>query len=98
MQAHGDPEAAIAACVDNFYARALADEDLGPMFRAAIDDLPAHLQIIRNFWSHALLGTGRYSGSAYAAHAKLPIEWPHFERWLTLFEAAARQDLPPELA
>jgi hemoglobin len=98
MQALEETEAAIAACVEDFYASALADPDLGPMFREAIDDLPAHLQVIRDFWSHALLGTRRYAGSPYPAHVKLPIEWPHFERWLTLFEAAARKDLPPALA
>jgi hemoglobin len=98
MQAHEDPEAAIAACVENFYAAALADEALGPMFREAIDDLPAHLQVIRDFWSHALLGTKRYEGSAFGAHMKLPIEWPHFDRWLALFEAAAREHLPADLA
>jgi hemoglobin len=98
MHVQEDPEAAIAACVETFYARALADDALGPMFREAIDDLPAHLQVIRDFWSNALLGTKRYAGSAYAAHAKLPIEWPHFDRWLALFEAAARETLPAELA
>jgi hemoglobin len=93
-----DPEAAISACVDHFYSPALADEALGPMFREAIPDLAEHLQVIRNFWSHALLGTQRYSGSSYAAHVHLPIELEHFERWLTLFETAARADLPAGLA
>ncbi len=93
-----DPEAAISACVEHFYALALADEDLGPMFREAIPNLPEHLQVVRNFWSHALLGTQRYSGSPYAQHLHLPIELKHFDRWLTLFETAARADLPEDFA
>jgi hemoglobin len=97
MSTLNDPEAAISACVGHFYALALADDDLGPLFRKAIPDLAGHLQVIRDFWSHALLGTQRYSGSSYAAHVNLPIELKHFDRWLTLFEAAARKDLPADL-
>jgi hemoglobin len=98
MPTPNDPEASITACVDHFYDLALADADLGPMFREAIPNLPEHLQVIRNFWSQALLGTKRYAGSPYTQHLHLPIELKHFDRWLMLFETAARADLPEDLA
>jgi len=93
-----DIENAIAACVDGFYAKAMGDPMLGPMFVDAIPDLPDHLAVIRDFWSNALLGTGRYHGTAYQAHVRLPIEVEHFDRWLSLFSEAARETLPPSYA
>lgn len=86
-------EAAIGRCVDSFYAKGLADPALGPIF-SAIDGLDAHLEIIKSFWSRALLGTERYHGHPYTAHVRLAIEPEHFESWLTLFSETARETLP----
>ena len=72
--------------------------DARPNVREAIPDLPDHLAVIRDFWSNALLGTGRYHGAAYQAHARLPIEVEHFDRWLSLFSEAARETLPSSYA
>jgi hemoglobin len=93
-----DVETAIAACVDRFYAKAIDDPLLGPMFMEAIPNLPDHLGVIRDFWSNALLGTGRYRGSPYQAHVRLPIELEHFDRWLELFCETARESLPASYA
>jgi hemoglobin len=86
-------EAAIGCCVERFYQKGLADPLLGPVF-SAIEDLNGHLEIIKNFWSRALLGTERYQGQPYAAHVNLPIELEHFESWLGLFAETARETLP----
>ena len=51
-----------------------------------------------DFWSGILLGTERYDGRPLAAHARLPVEPRHFERWLALFEAAAQERCRPEAA
>jgi hemoglobin len=91
-------EKAIAACVQKFYATVRQDSLLGPFFTAKIGDWDAHLRTIENFWSRTLLRTERYAASPFAAHMNLPIEPAHFDRWLQLFEAAARETLPPDLA
>src|SRR6185437_7027464 len=50
-----------------------------------------HLQTMCDFWSSVLLMTGRYHGQPMRKHAPLPIGGVHFDRWLELFEAAARR-------
>jgi len=85
-------EIAISDCVQRFYAKGLADPLLGPIF-SAIPDLPAHLEIIKNFWSRSLLGTERYQGHPYPVHTSLRIEPEHFQRWLELFIESTRETL-----
>ena len=91
-------EAAISACVRNFYAKGRKDEILGPVFDAAVGDWENHLKRIENFWSIMLLGTARYSGHPYPVHVPLPVEPEHFARWVALFEETAHETLGPELA
>ena len=93
-------EIAISDCVQHFYAKGLADPLLGPIF-SAIPDLPAHLEIIKNFWSRSLLGTERdqgHPGHPYPVHTSLRIEPEHFQRWLELFIESIRETLPKPLA
>lgn len=97
--AAGVTEAMIADLVHAFYARVRRDAVLGPIFEAAVDDWDAHLAKLCDFWSSVLLMTGRFKGSPMQAHAALPdIHRSHFARWLTLFEATARQVCPPAAA
>lgn len=91
-------EAAIDACVRNFYAKGRNDDLLGPLFNLHIADWERHLKRIQDFWSRTLLGTARYSGHPYPAHMHLPVEPEHFTRWLALFEETARQTLDATLA
>jgi hemoglobin len=95
---HEASEAAIKACVARFYEKGGADPLLGPIFAATISDLEPHLEIVANFWSHALLGTTRYQGTPFGVHVRLPIEVEHFPRWLSLFVEAAKETMPEELA
>ncbi|WP_028312713.1 group III truncated hemoglobin [Derxia gummosa] len=81
-----------------FYSRAREDAELGPVFAAHVDDWEHHFQIVQNFWSQGLLGTGRYKGSPYSVHLNLGIKIEHFARWLELFRAAAAETLPPDAA
>ena len=90
-------EIAISDCVQRFYANGLAYPLLGPIF-SAIPNLPAHLEIIKNFWSHSLLGTERYQGHPFPVHTSLQIEPEHFQRWLDLFVESARETLPKSQA
>ncbi|MCC3159167.1 group III truncated hemoglobin [Hymenobacter sp. 15J16-1T3B] len=79
-------EADIQALVDWFYDKVNQDELLGPVFNdVAAVHWPAHLPTMYDFWSSILLGTARYKGRPFPKHLALPIEKPHFQRWLQLF-------------
>ncbi|WP_026607222.1 group III truncated hemoglobin [Methylocapsa acidiphila] len=91
-------EQAIADCVREFYRKARLDSLLGPIFNANVHDWDVHLRVVSDFWSKALLGTNRYSGSPFVVHMNLPVEIEHFQRWLDLFEETAKATLPAELA
>ncbi|CAN5241590.1 hypothetical protein BH10PSE15_BH10PSE15_00320 [soil metagenome] len=93
-QARPATEADITALVGRFYALALDDDLLGPMFRATIPDLEPHLRIVENFWSTHLLGAARYAGSAYPQHVHLRVEPVHFDRWMAAFTKAVDETLP----
>ena len=91
-------ERAIRDCVKRFYEKGDADPLLGPVFAKSIAELEPHLEIVANFWSHALLGTTRYQGTPFGVHVNLPVEPEHFQRWLSLFTETARETMPAELA
>ncbi len=91
-------ERQISTLVRAFYERARADDQLAPLFDAAIQDWDEHLRIVADFWSHVLLGTGRYRGSPFVPHTRLPIELGHFSRWLDLFSQTAVEVLPEPAA
>jgi hemoglobin len=95
---NAEMEAAIEACVRNFYAKGRNDDLLGPLFNSHIADWDRHLKRIHDFWSRTLLGTARYSGHPYPVHAPLPVEPEHFKRWVALFEETARETLDASLA
>jgi hemoglobin len=86
-------ERAIDLCVRRFYAKAVTDPLLAPIFDGRITDWEHHFSRIADFWSRVLLGTSRYSGHPFPNHLVLPIEPEHFDRWLALFEEAARETL-----
>ena len=50
---------------------------------------------LKDFWSSAMLSTGRYSGHPMMVHLQLPIDAVHFHRWLALFEETAYETLTP---
>lgn len=85
----------VRALVETFYTRAHADPLLGPFFAATIADWQEHLDTVGAFWSRALMGTDRYRGCVMGAHTHLRMTPAHFERWMALFDAAARETLSP---
>jgi hemoglobin len=94
----GVDEAMIERLVHSFYADVRADVLLGPIFAAIIEDWTPHLEQMCAFWSSVVLMTGRYHGRPMEKHLPLPIDATHFDRWLALFEAAARRACPPAAA
>ncbi len=81
-----------------FYAKVKTDEMIGPVFEHTVHDWDAHIQIMVDYWSRALLGTTRYQGQPFAPHVPLKIGQAHFDRWLALWSEAAHETMPPGLA
>ena len=76
----------VTRLVHAFYARVRADALLGPVFAAHVDDWPAHLAQLVDFWSAMLRGTRRFRGAPVQRHNALPgLDAAMFERWLALF-------------
>jgi hemoglobin len=93
--AEGISEDLIRAVVDEFYRRARRDDRLGPVFEAHIAEWDTHLARMSDFWSAALLRTGRYSGNPVERHRAIEnLAAEHFDRWIELFEATVH-DLCP---
>ena len=91
-------EQEISELVDKFYAKVRLDPEIGPIFNHAIDDWPAHLALLKNFWSTVLNTSGRYKGDPFMRHLDLPLQPAHFRRWLELFAETARETMQPEHA
>jgi hemoglobin len=96
MTATAEQEAAIDRMVRLFYERGLADDVLGPIFRAAIHDWDAHIPIVASFWSSMIHGTQRYQGNTFGVHMNLKFEPEAFEHWIVAFESAANEALEPD--
>ncbi len=80
-----------------FYTAARQDPLLGTVF-ARVQDWEHHIGRISAFWSNVALGTRSYQGNPMAAHLPLGLEPAHFARWLELWAATARAELPPAAA
>lgn len=91
----GIDEALIDRLVERFYEQVRADNLLGPVFEARISDWGPHLAQMKLFWGSVALGTGLYNGRPMPKHMRLPVDAGHFDRWLMLFEATARELLTP---
>lgn len=96
MARTGLDEAKLTELVHRFYGKVRADSALGPIFAERISDWGPHLNRMVAFWSSVALMTGRYHGSPVPAHIGLPVDWDHFDRWLTLFRETAAETCPPE--
>jgi hemoglobin len=94
----GIDDAMIDRLVRAFYAKVRADELLGPVFAARIEDWEPHLQRMCAFWSSVALMSGVYHGRPMEKHLPLPVDARHFDRWLGLFEETAREVCPPVAA
>ena len=97
--AEGITEDQIHAVVVEFYRRARRDERLGPVFEGYVEDWDGHLARMTDFWSAALLRTGRYSGRPVERHRNIDgLSAGHFDRWIELFEDTVRDLCPPREA
>lgn len=85
-------EDTIRQLVDTFYHKVRRDPELGPVFEAAIDDWPPHLEKMYAFWSSVMLGSGRYKGNPLARHVGIGgMRFELFADWLALFHQTAAE-------
>lgn len=91
-------DAAISLLIRTFYERARTDDLIGPIFEKAVEDWDEHIGKISDFWSNIMLRTSRYNGRPMRPHLILPLEGEHFDRWLALFEATARELFATDVA
>ena len=90
-QRTGIDEAMIRRLVHAFYRHVRADAFLGPVFETRIKDWDTHLARMCQFWSSVALMSGAYHGQPMDKHLPLPVDAAHFDRWLELFVATARE-------
>lgn len=88
----------ILRLITPFYFDIRQHAALGPIFDEHIQDWPAHLAHITEFWARQTGGPSRYSGGFLAAHLQLGIGSGHVEHWLGLWDFNCRRHLPPEEA
>lgn len=94
-------EADIKRLVHVFYGDVRKDALLAPIFATKIpeDHWPAHMAHICDFWSSIFLQTGRFNGRPLQKHLLLNGLTPdHFNRWLSLFQHAAKTCLSEDQA
>lgn len=97
--AEGVTEERIRDVVVEFYRRARRDDRLGPVFESHVGSWDDHLARMVDFWSAALLRTGRYSGRPVERHRELGgLGAAHFDRWIELFEETVRDLCTPREA
>jgi hemoglobin len=94
----GIDDAMIDRLIRAFYARARLDPMIGPIFEQRVHDWEGHFARMGAFWSSVVLMSGRYHGMPMALHLPLPIDTPHFDRWLEIFAATAYEVCPPHAA
>ena len=100
MRYDGITETSLKALVDAFYSKVRLDPLIGPVFNAAIDDWPEHLDKLQAFWSSVMLTSGRYKGRPLPAHLKHAdsISPASFVRWLALWRETTDEMLDADSA
>jgi hemoglobin len=89
---------AVMDLLRHFYADVRQHREIGPIFLAHIEDWPAHLEKIADFWSNVTGGPVRYAGGMPAKHFPLRLEEKHFAAWLDLWRRQCRSRFAPREA
>ena len=88
----------LAALLKTFYTDVQQHEIIGPIFNEKIQDRPAHLANIAEFWALQTGGPTLYGGGFAGAHLGLGRKPDHFQHWLSLWEYNSRRRLHPREA
>jgi len=78
-----------------FYADVRQHEEIAPIFAAHIEDWPAHLEKIADFWSGILGGPRLYGGAMPWKHVPLRLKERHFAAWLGLWSRHSQAHFAP---
>ena len=76
-----------------FYADVRQHNLIGPIFNTHIQDWPAHLEKLTDFWSGVTGGPARYRGGMPWKHIPLQLKESHFAAWLSLWHINCRRHL-----
>ncbi|QPJ64203.1 MAG: group III truncated hemoglobin [Candidatus Nitrohelix vancouverensis] len=76
---------AIRHLVDTFYTNVRQDNLIGPIFEETVEDWGKHLPTMYRFWEKLLFNVPDYDGNPFQKHLSLPVQPPHFTRWIELF-------------
>jgi hemoglobin len=82
----------------HFYADVRQDPLIGPIFNSQIKDWKHHLEVIGSFWETLLGGSRSYARPMPMKHLPLQLTQEHFARWLFLWQANCRAQLPADVA
>lgn len=93
----------IETLIDAFYDKVRKDNNIGPIFNAAIgNDWSHHLPIMYKFWDMVLFSAPGYAGSPVRKHTdldkRIPLEKVHFDRWLELWNTTVDELFFGEIA
>ena len=88
----------ISKLLRHFYADVRQDPLIGPIFNAQIKDWKNHSEIIGKFWETSISGPRTYARQMPMKHLPLRLAEEHFERWLFLWQANCRAQLPSDVA
>lgn len=89
----------IKLLVDKFYEKVNKDELLSPVFNVHANvNWEQHLPKMYKFWGTLLIGTHNYTGNSFNAHASLPINQAHFQRWIHLFNETVDENFNGSIA
>lgn len=91
-------EAHIATLVDRFYDKVRADDLIGPVFNAAVDDWDEHKRLLTRFWCSVALRAATYRGNPLSKHKPLSIGREHFTRWLELWHQTVPEIMSEDAA
>lgn len=94
----------IHTLVYTFYEKIKIEPTLGPIFIRAIQDWPAHIDHLTDFWQSQLLFNKRFRGNPAEAHVKVDkaenhtISPEHFGLWMNLWFATIDDLFEGEIA
>ena len=77
--------------VSSFYTKVRANEKIGHFFNEMIDDWPAHIEKLTDFWETNLFMVSKFRGNPMRAHKEVDnhfnhsVEQAHFGEWLNMW-------------
>lgn len=81
----------VFALVSLFYSKVRKNEKIGHFFNDTIEDWPAHLEKLTDFWETNLFFVSKFKGNPMRVHKEVDrkfdhgIEQIHFGTWLNLW-------------